>query len=66
MKIQIEVLGDLERRLADAARRFGVGAEELTAAALRDLFERSEQEFDRAAAKVLAKNRQTYRSLDRD
>ena len=64
MKIQIEVTGDLERRMADAARRFGVRPEELTSAALRDLFERSEIEFDRMAAKVLAKNRQLYRRLD--
>ncbi len=64
MKVQIEVTGDLERRLAEAARRFGVRAEELAAAALRDLFERGEPEFDRAAAKVLAKNRQLYRRVD--
>lgn len=64
LKVQIEITGDLERRLADAARRFGVRAEEITSAALRDLFERSEMEFDRTAAKVLAKNRQLYRRVD--
>ncbi len=64
MKITIDLAGEDERQILEAARRFGVRIEELAAAAVRDLLARSDLEFDRLAARVLAKNRQLYRRLD--
>ncbi len=64
MKIVIELAGDEERQILEAARRFAVRIEDLAAAAVRDLLARPDIEFDRVAAKVLSKNRQLHRRLE--
>jgi hypothetical protein len=64
MKITIDLAGEDERQILEAARRFAVRIEDLAAAAVRDLLARPEREFDRVAAKVLARNRQLHRRLE--
>lgn len=63
MKISVEVNGDQERRLTEAARRLNVRPEELAAAAVQDLLAQTEEEFRQAATRVLEKNRELYRRL---
>jgi len=63
MKLSVEVTGIEEQQLAEAARRLNVPEEDLALAAVRDLFAQREADFDRAAAHVLAKNRELYRRL---
>lgn len=63
MKLSVEVTGVQEQQLTEAARRLKVPEEELALAAVRDLLAHREADFDRAAAHVLAKNRELYRRL---
>jgi hypothetical protein len=63
MQLSIELTGAQEAQLAAIARRLNVPAEALAAAALRDLLERREADFEAAAERVLAKNEELYRRL---
>lgn len=63
MRISIDITGADERALTDAAQRLKVPADELAAAAVRDLLTRRDEEFERAAERVLEKNRELYRRL---
>ena len=63
MRLSVELTGPLEAQLAAVAARLNVSAEELAAAALRDLLTRPEPDFQEAAARVLEKNRELYRRL---
>jgi hypothetical protein len=63
MKIAVDITGPLEEQLAATARRLNVPAEALAAAAVRDLVTRPESDFDRAAERVLTKNRELYERL---
>jgi hypothetical protein len=63
MRISIDITGADEDALRQAARRLNVPADELAAAALRDLLVRRDEEFERAAERVLDKNRELYRRL---
>jgi hypothetical protein len=63
MKITLDVPTNLESQLAEIAGRLNVSLSELAEAAVRDLVGRPAEDFDRAAAKVLDKNRELYRRL---
>ena len=63
MKVSVEVSAAEEAKLIAEARRLNVSVEELAAAAVHDLLNRSDAEFERAAERVLEKNRELYRRL---
>jgi hypothetical protein len=63
MKFSVEVTGTQEHQLAEAARRLNVPPEELALAAVRDLLAQKEADFERAASRVLEKNKELYRRL---
>ena len=63
MRLSVELTAALEAQLAVVAARLNVSAEELAAAALRDLLTAPEPDFQEAAARVLEKNRELYRRL---
>lgn len=63
MRLSLELSEAQQRQLDAIATRLNVSAETLAAAALRDLLERREVEFDAAAAHVVAKNAELYRRL---
>lgn len=63
MRISIDITGADERTLTEAAQRFDVPADELAAAALSDFLTLRDEEFDRAAQRVLQKHRELYRRL---
>lgn len=63
MRLSVELTPALEVQLAAVAARLNVSAEDLAAAALRDLVAEREADFQAAAARVLEKNRELYRRL---
>lgn len=63
MKLSVEVTGSVEEQLKEAAERLNVSADELAAAAVRDLVAGSDEEFSQVAVRVLEKNRELYRRL---
>ena len=63
MRLSVELTPALEAQLAAVAARLNVSAEDLAAAALRDLLARREADFEAVAERVLAKNRELYRRL---
>ena len=63
MKLSVEITGPIEQQLAEAAKRLNVSADDLAAAAVRDLVAGLDEEFSRVAARVLKKNRELYRRL---
>ena len=54
---------NLESQLGEVAARLNVSVNDLAMAAVRDLIARPDEEFERAAARVLEKNRELYRRL---
>jgi hypothetical protein len=63
MKFSVEITGAQEHQLAETARRLNVPPEELALAAVRDLLAQKEADFERAASRVLEKNKELYRRL---
>lgn len=63
MKISLEVTGAQAQQLTEAANRLNVPPAELAAAAVRDLITQPDPEFERAARRVLEKNRELYERL---
>lgn len=63
MKISVEVNGVQETRLEDIARRLNVRVEDLASAAVHDLLARQDDDFLKAASRVLKKNQELYRRL---
>jgi hypothetical protein len=63
MKIAIELTGSQEQLLNETAKRLNVPASDLAAAVVRDLVTRPEPDFQRAAERVLEKNRPLYERL---
>jgi hypothetical protein len=62
MRISIDITGDDERALNDAAKRLNVPPDELAAAALQDLLTRLDEDFS-IGERVVQKNRELYRRL---
>jgi hypothetical protein len=63
MTISLNLPPDAERRLAEVARRLNVPVQDLASAAVHDLISRPPDDFERAAQRVLEKNRELYRRL---
>ena len=63
MKLAIQLSETQEKRLAEIAARLNVPAESLAEAAVRELVDQSEGEFDQVATRLLAKNRELYERL---
>ena len=63
MTLSVNLPTDAERRLAEVAKRLNVPVQDLAAAAIRDLLAEPSEEFERAARRVLEKNRELYRRL---
>ena len=63
MRLSVDLPPALEAQLAAVAARLNVRAEDLAAAALRDLLAQREADFQSAAAHVLAKNEELHRRL---
>jgi hypothetical protein len=63
MRITVELTEPQIRRLEEVARRLGISAEALAAAAVQDLMARDDSEFERIVAHVLQKNADLYRRL---
>jgi len=63
MTISVQLPDDAERRLAETAKRLNVPIQDLAAAAVRDLLTQPAADFEAAATRVLAKNRELYRRL---
>jgi len=63
MKLSVEVTEAEKAKLAEVARRLNVSAEDLAAAAVEDLLGQRDADFERAATRVLEKNRELYRRL---
>ena len=63
MKLAIQLSEAQERRLAEIADRLNIPAESLAEAAVRELVDQSEGEFDNVAKRLLQKNRELYERL---
>lgn len=63
MKLAIQLSEAQERRLAEIAARLNIPAESLAEAAVRELVDRPEGEFDQVARRLLEKNRELYERL---
>ena len=63
MRLSVDLTPKQEQQLAAIAARLNVAPEILAAAALRDLLDRREDEFEAAATHVLEKNHELYRRL---
>ena len=63
MRLSVDLTPAQEAQLAAVAARLNVSAEALAAAALRDLLERREADFQAAAERVLGENAELYRRL---
>jgi hypothetical protein len=63
MKISVEVNGIHEQQLNEIARKLNVRPEDLAAAAVHDLLAQADADFEEAARRVVAKNRELYRRL---
>jgi predicted transcriptional regulator len=63
MVLTIELSDDQSRRLKDLARSLSIEPSELAHAAVANLVNPPRDDFDRAAAYVLEKNRELYKRL---
>jgi predicted transcriptional regulator len=61
--LTIELPPDRMQQLVEVAERLGVTPEALVRASVDDLLARSDDAFERAAERVLAKNAELYRRL---
>jgi hypothetical protein len=63
MKLTIDLSSAQAERLCQEAERLGLAPEELARAAVADLLATPDDEFKRAAERVLRKNEELYRRL---
>lgn len=63
MAISLQLDEEQSQRLVEFAREMHVDPSELAKAAIHDLVSRPDDEFERAAKRVLDKNRELYRRL---
>ena len=63
MTLAIQLSEAQARRLAEIAARLNVPAESLAEAAVRELVDQSEGDFDQVADRLLKKNRELYERL---
>lgn len=63
MKLTIDLSPAQAERLSQEAERLGLAPEELARAAITDLLATPDEEFKRAADRVVQKNEELYRRL---
>lgn len=63
MSITLVLDDDQSRRLEEKARQWGVDPQVLVRAAVNELISRPDEDFERAARRVLEKNRELYKRL---
>ena len=63
MTLNLELDEQQVRRLEEAAHRLNVSVNDLAKAAINDLLAKPDDDFDRAATRVLNKNAELYRRL---
>jgi predicted transcriptional regulator len=63
MTLNLELDEQQTQRLQEAARRLNVSVSDLAKAAINDLLARSDNDFERAAERVLRKNTELYKRL---
>lgn len=63
MNIRLELSDEKSRRLADLARRLNGDVRDLALASTEELLAKPEDDFDRAAKRVLEKNAELYKRL---
>ncbi len=63
MKVSIELSVAQAQQLEAEASRLGVQPEQLARAAVADLLDREQSDFEAAARRVLRKNEELYRRL---
>jgi hypothetical protein len=63
MTLSIELDALQAQRLQDTAQRLNVSASELAKAAINDLLAKPDNDFERAASRVLEKNAELYKRL---
>lgn len=63
MQITLELTDEQSDRLSKLAEKLRIAPAELAQAACRDLIDRADGDFERAAEYVLRKNRELYRRL---
>jgi predicted transcriptional regulator len=63
MKLTIDLSPAQAERLSQEAERLGLAPEELARAAITDLLATPDEEFKRAADRVVRKNEELYRRL---
>ena len=60
MTLNLELDEQQVQRLQDAARRLNVSVDDLAKAAINDLLAKPDQDFERAATRVLKKNAELW------
>lgn len=63
MTLHLELDEQQIQRLQDAARRLNVSVNDLAKAAINELLAKPDDDFERAATRVLNKNAELYRRL---
>lgn len=63
MVLPVELTESQLESLRQRARALGISPEQLAAAAVADLVNKSADDFEQAAARVLSKNAELYRRL---
>jgi hypothetical protein len=63
MTLNLELDDQQAQRLREAAGRLNVSVNDLARAAINDLLAKPDNDFERAAARVLAKNAELYKRL---
>lgn len=63
MNIAVNLSEDQERRLAEIAERLNIPAESLAEAAIRELVDAAEGDFDDVMTRLINKNRELYERL---
>lgn len=62
-ELRITLSEEQMKQLRDAASRMGVDIEDIVRVSLDDLLSRPSEDFEKAAARVLEKNRDLYKRL---
>lgn len=63
MKLFLDLTDSQNEKLDSTARRLGIRPEELAKAALDELLDKLQEDFETAAQRVLSKNEELYRRL---
>ena len=63
MKLSLDLTESQNEKLDSTAKRLGVRPEELAKAALNDLLDKPQEDFESAAQRVFAKNKELYKRL---